>query len=92
MQASPTLQISLPGKHCRCGAIRARTDRRCPKCQARGSWYRHNCQHPQRRVLRAHRGRPGHGGASTRACGPGIGHRAGQQTAAGTPPPPNEGR
>jgi hypothetical protein len=41
-------KISLPGRHCQCGALRAGNSKRCEKCQARSSWYRHNCRHTRR--------------------------------------------
>ena len=41
-------KISLPGRHCQCGALRAGNSQRCEKCQARSSWYRHNCRRPRR--------------------------------------------
>lgn len=41
-------KISLPGRHCQCGALRAGNSQRCEKCRARSSWYRHNCRHPRR--------------------------------------------
>jgi len=40
--------ISLPGRHCQCGALRAGNTQRCEKCQARSSRYRHNCRRPRR--------------------------------------------
>jgi hypothetical protein len=40
-------KISLPGRHCQCGALRVGISQRCEKCQARSSWYRHNCRHPR---------------------------------------------
>ena len=40
-------KISLPGRHCQCGALRAGSSQRCEKCQARSSWYRHNCRRPR---------------------------------------------
>jgi hypothetical protein len=39
--------ISLPGRHCQCGALRAGNTQRCEKCQACSSWYRHNCRRPR---------------------------------------------
>ena len=36
--------ITLPGRHCQCGALRTGNSQRCEKCQARSSWYRHNCR------------------------------------------------
>jgi hypothetical protein len=45
-------KISLPGRHCQCGALRAGNSHRCEKCQARSSWYRHNCRHPRRSASR----------------------------------------
>lgn len=39
-------EISLPGRHCQCGALRAGNTQRCEKCQASSSWYRHNCRRP----------------------------------------------
>jgi hypothetical protein len=57
-------KISLPGRHCQCGALRAGNSQRCGKCQARSSWYRHNCRRsvsrPARVSTRTH--------ADTRAC------------------------
>jgi hypothetical protein len=41
-------KISLPGRHCQCGALRVGNGQRCEKCQARSSWYRHNCRRPRR--------------------------------------------
>jgi hypothetical protein len=41
-------KINLPGRRCQCGALRVATGRRCEKCQARSSWYRHNCRRPRR--------------------------------------------
>ena len=40
-------KIKLPGRHCRCGALRTGSDRRCEKCRARSGWYRHNCRRPR---------------------------------------------
>ena len=40
-------KINLPGRHCQCGALRAGNSQRCEKCQARSSWYRHNCRRPR---------------------------------------------
>ena len=37
-------KISLPGRHCQCGALRTGNSQRCEKCHARSSWYRHNCR------------------------------------------------
>ena len=45
-------KISLPGRHCQCGALRAGNTQRCEKCQARSSWYRHNCRRPRRSAPR----------------------------------------
>jgi hypothetical protein len=39
--------ISLPGRHCQCGAARVGNSQRCEKCQARSSWHRHNCRRPR---------------------------------------------
>jgi hypothetical protein len=50
------IRSSLPGRHCKCGALRAGNDKRCEKCQARAGWYRHNCRRPRRTKLRAARG------------------------------------
>jgi hypothetical protein len=44
--------ISLPGRHCQCGALRPGNGQRCEKCQARSSWYRHNCRRPRRSASR----------------------------------------
>jgi len=44
-------KISLPGRHCQCGALRAGSSQRCEKCRARSSWYRHNCR-PRRSASR----------------------------------------
>lgn len=52
-------KISLPGQHCQCGALRAGNSQRCEKCQARSSWYRHNCRRPRRRPRRS-ASRPAH--------------------------------
>jgi len=55
MQELPKIHIHLPRRHCQCGALRAGNKQRCEKCQARSSWYRHNCG-PRRaasRTLRA---------------------------------------
>ena len=41
-------KINLPGRHCQCGAARVGNSQRCEKCQARSSWYRHNCRRPRR--------------------------------------------
>jgi hypothetical protein len=41
-------KINLPGRRCQCGALLPATGRRCEKCQARSSWYRHNCHRPRR--------------------------------------------
>jgi hypothetical protein len=46
----PKIPINLPGRHCKCGALRV-GNQRCEKCQARSSWYRHNC-HPRRSASR----------------------------------------
>jgi hypothetical protein len=43
-------RISLPGRHCRCGALRAGNSQQCAKCQARSGWYRHNCRRRPRRL------------------------------------------
>jgi hypothetical protein len=56
MHELPKTHINLPGRHCPCGALRADNNQRCQKCQARSSWYRHNCRGPRRaasRTLRA---------------------------------------
>ena len=45
-------KISLPGRHCQCGALRAGNSQRCEKCQAHSIWYRHNCRRPRRSVSR----------------------------------------
>ena len=45
-------KISLPGRHCQCGALRAGNSQRCEKCQVRSSWYRHNCRGPRRSASR----------------------------------------
>ena len=45
-------KISLPGRHCQCGALRAGSSQRCEKCQARSSWYRHSCRRPGRSTSR----------------------------------------
>jgi len=45
-------KISLPGRHCQCGALRAGNSQRCEKCRARSSWYRHNCRRPRRSASR----------------------------------------
>jgi hypothetical protein len=45
-------KISLPGRHCQCDALRAGNGQRCEKCQARSSWYRHNCRRPRRAASR----------------------------------------
>jgi hypothetical protein len=47
-----TRKISLPGRHCQCGALRGGNSRRCEKCQARTSWYRHSCRRPRRSASR----------------------------------------
>jgi hypothetical protein len=41
-------KIIMAGRHCQCGALRAGNSHRCEKCQARASWYRHNCRRPRR--------------------------------------------
>jgi hypothetical protein len=41
-------KISLPGRHCQCGALHVGNSRRCEKCQARSSWHRHNCRRSRR--------------------------------------------
>ncbi len=41
-------KITVAGRHCQCGALRAGNSHRCEKCQARSSWYRHNCRRPRR--------------------------------------------
>jgi len=48
-------KISLPGRHCQCGAARVGNSQRCEKCQARSSWYRRNCRHPRRSASRTPR-------------------------------------
>ena len=48
-------KISLPGRHCQCGALRVGKSQRCEKCQARSSWYRHNCRRPRRFASRTPR-------------------------------------
>ena len=45
-------KISLAGRHCQCGALRAGNSQRCEKCQACSSWYRHNCRRPRRSAFR----------------------------------------
>ena len=45
-------KISLAGRHCQCGALRSGNSQRCEKCQARSSWYRHNCRRPRRSAFR----------------------------------------
>jgi hypothetical protein len=45
-------KITLPGRHCQCGALRTGNGQRCEKCQARSSWYRHHCRRPRRSVSR----------------------------------------
>jgi len=45
-------KISLPGRHCQCGALRAGNSQRCEKCRACSSWYRHNCRRPRRAASR----------------------------------------
>lgn len=55
MQTPPKLRINIPGRHCRCGALRTSSDRRCEKCQARSGWYRHNCRRPRRTAASARR-------------------------------------
>jgi hypothetical protein len=54
MQTARTIRISFPGRHCPCGAVSASTSRRCQKCHARASWYRHNCRTPRRAAARAY--------------------------------------
>jgi hypothetical protein len=54
MQTARMIRISLPGRHCPCGAVSASTSRRCQKCHVRASWYRHNCRTPQRGAARAY--------------------------------------
>jgi hypothetical protein len=54
MQTARTMRISFPGRHCPCGAVSASTGRRCQKCRARASWYRHNCRAPRRAYARTH--------------------------------------
>ncbi len=54
MQTARTIRTSLPGRHCPCGAVSASTSRRCQKCHARASWYRHNCRTPRRAYARTH--------------------------------------
>jgi len=59
-------KISLPGRHCQCGALRAGNSQRCEKCGARSNWYRHNCRRrsasrPARATIRSN--------ADTRASG-----------------------
>ena len=44
--------ITLSGRHCQCGALRTGNSQRCEKCQARSSWYRHNCRRPRRSASR----------------------------------------
>lgn len=41
-------KIVMAGRHCQCGALRAGNSHWCEKCQARSSWYRHNCRRPRR--------------------------------------------
>ena len=59
-------KISLPGRHCQCGALRAGNGQRCEKCQARTSWYRHNCR---RRSASRPAGATTRSDADTRASG-----------------------
>ena len=47
-------KINLPGRHCQCGAARVGNSQRCEKCQARSSWYRHNCRRPRRATHTPH--------------------------------------
>jgi hypothetical protein len=47
--------ITLSGRHCQCGALRTGNSQRCEKCQARSSWYRHNCRHLRRAAFRTPR-------------------------------------
>lgn len=61
METLPTIRISLPGRRCRCGALREGTNHRCRKCQARAGWYRHNCRAPRRRTSRAAHAAPNPG-------------------------------
>jgi hypothetical protein len=54
VQDLPKIRINLPGRHCQCGALRVgKINQRCEKCQARSSWYRHNCRRPRRAASRA---------------------------------------
>jgi hypothetical protein len=41
-------KIIMAGRHCQCDALRSGNSHRCEKCQARSSWYRHNCRRPRR--------------------------------------------
>jgi hypothetical protein len=52
MTVQTARKISLPGRHCQCGALRAGNTQRCEKCQACSSWYRHNCRRPRRSASR----------------------------------------
>ena len=70
MHELPKIQINLPERHCQCGALRAGNNQRCEKCQARSSWYRHNCRGPRRAASRTLR-------ASTRSRRAGPGQRPG---------------
>ena len=59
-------KITVAGRHCQCGALRAGNSHRCEKCQARSSWYRHNCRRPRRSASGPARITP----ATTRRPGP----------------------
>ena len=88
MQVTHKFQPNLPGKHCRCGALRDGTSRRCEKCQDRASWYRHNCRRPRRQAPRPAHDKPGL--ADTSRSRPTAG-RPGQRPAV-SPPAAHEGR